>query len=184
MLWPDFLADLQDPGLIWQCSTLLLCMLVGWGLSRLLIAMFVTSSEKLGVLRAPVGSFLNVLSPLLSALLIALAIPVLGRWQHTGLLRIALPLFFSFSIRLSSRRRSKGERLRAVADEAAQPGRLLNARRHRVCVNGDNVKLCERPAGEHEEDAARGGVEGFGAVGEVDVEALADGAVARGPWRR
>ena len=96
MLWPDFLADLQDPGLIWQCSTLLLCMLVGWGLSRLLIAMFVTSSEKLGVLRAPVGSFLNVLSPLLSALLIALAIPVLGRWQHTGLLRIALPLFFSF----------------------------------------------------------------------------------------
>lgn len=96
MLWPDFMADLQDPGLIWQGSTLLFCMLAGWGLSRLLMSMFVARGEKLVLLGNPVGSFLHVLSPLLSALLITLAIPVLGRWQHTGLLRIALPLFFSF----------------------------------------------------------------------------------------
>ena len=96
MLWPDFMADLHDPGLIWQGSTLLFCMLAGWGLSHLLMSMFVARREKLVLLGNPVGSFLNVLSPLLSALLITLAIPVLGRWQHTGLLRIALPLFVSF----------------------------------------------------------------------------------------
>lgn len=96
MLWPDFMADLQDPGLIWQGSTLLFCMLAGWGLSHLLMAMFVARGERLGVLKNPLGSFRNVLSPLLSVLLIMLAIPVLGRWQHTGLLRIAAPLFFSF----------------------------------------------------------------------------------------
>ena len=95
-LWPDFLADLQDPGLIWQGIVLLLCMLAGWGLSRMLFVMFVAREERTGLLSNPLGNVISVLSPLITVLMIRLAIPVLGRWQHTGLLRIVLPLFFSF----------------------------------------------------------------------------------------
>jgi small-conductance mechanosensitive channel len=42
--------------------------------------------------------FMRALSTLLTTICIALAIPLLGRWQHTSLLRLALPLFVSFLV--------------------------------------------------------------------------------------
>jgi small-conductance mechanosensitive channel len=95
-LVPALLADLNDPGLVGQLVVLTLCLMSGWGLSRVLMNMFSAQDNKPAVISPPVASFLRVLSPLLSVLLIAIAIPVLGRWQHVGLLRVALPLLISF----------------------------------------------------------------------------------------
>ena len=95
-LWPDLIADLNDPGLLWQVFVIVACMAAGWMSSRLLAAMFSEKGERTGVLRVSVDSFLHVLSPLLSVLLITIAIPVLGWWQHVGLIRVALPLLTSY----------------------------------------------------------------------------------------
>ncbi len=95
-LVPALLADLNDPGLVGQLVVLTLCLMAGWGLSRVLMNMFSAQDNTPAVISPPVASFLWVLSPLLSVLLIAIAIPVLGRWQHVGLLRVALPLLISF----------------------------------------------------------------------------------------
>lgn len=93
---PDLLADLSDPGLLVQMLAIVACLGAGWLLSRLLAAMFVVKGERLAVMRASVGSFLHVLYPLISVLLLAMAIPVVGRWQHVGLIRVALPILTSY----------------------------------------------------------------------------------------
>jgi small-conductance mechanosensitive channel len=95
-LWPDLMADLNDPGLLVQVFVIVFCMAAGWVLSRLLASMFSPKGERTEVLQARMDSFLHVLSPLLSVFLIALSIPVLGRWQHVGLIRVALPLLTSY----------------------------------------------------------------------------------------
>ena len=95
-LWPDLIADLNDPGLMWQVFVITVCMASGWMSSRLLTAMFSEKGEPAAVLQTRVDSFLYVLSPLLSVLLIAISIPVLERWQHVGLIRVALPLLSSY----------------------------------------------------------------------------------------
>lgn len=95
-LWPDLLADLSHPDLLSQLMAIAICMLAGWGLSHLLMRMFHARGGAWGSGHSRVGSFLNVLSPLLSVLLIALAIPILSHWLHVALLRVALPLLSSF----------------------------------------------------------------------------------------
>ena len=93
---PDLLADLSDPGLLLQMLAIVACLGAGWLLSRLMVSMLVVKGERLVAMRARVDSFLHVLSPLISLLLLAIAIPVVGRWQHVGLIRVALPLVSSY----------------------------------------------------------------------------------------
>lgn len=93
---PDLLADLSDPGLLVQMLAIVACLGAGWLLSRLMASMFVVNGERLVAMRARVDSFLHVLAPLISLLLLAIAIPVVGRWQHVGLIRVALPILTSY----------------------------------------------------------------------------------------
>lgn len=93
---PDLLADLSDPGLLVQMLAIVACLGVGWLLARLMAAMFVVKGERFVDMRARVDSFLHVLSPLISLLLLAIAIPVISRWQHVSLIRVALPLLTSY----------------------------------------------------------------------------------------
>lgn len=92
-LWPGLLAELDSPDLYVQLLALAAGIAVAWWLSRWLVGRF--SAEHLQAFRIPVDSFHRVLAPLLAVVLIALAVPVMGRWQNVGLLRVALPLLLA-----------------------------------------------------------------------------------------
>lgn len=97
-LWPDLWADVGDPGLLWQIGTLMLCLVLGWGLARLLRATFTTQERQLRAMRLGLESFDRVLAPLVGLILIVLATPLLARWQHVTVLRVAIPLVGSFAL--------------------------------------------------------------------------------------
>jgi small-conductance mechanosensitive channel len=59
---------------------------------------FIGHDGQLRVVRLGVESFSRVLSPLLALILIAVAVPLLGRWQSINLLRVAIPLVASFAL--------------------------------------------------------------------------------------
>jgi small-conductance mechanosensitive channel len=97
-LWIDLSSGFQDPSLLWQIATLIGCLVAGWGLARILRSAFAGQDVKLRVMRLGVESFARVLSPLLALTLIGLATPLLSRWHHVNLLRVAIPLVGSFAL--------------------------------------------------------------------------------------
>jgi small-conductance mechanosensitive channel len=97
-LWSELLTDLSSPDLIWQCGVILLCILIGWALSRLILPAFTEHGASLISKSETAGYLMRALSTLLTTICIALAIPLLERWQHTSLLQLALPLFVSFLV--------------------------------------------------------------------------------------
>ncbi|WP_426178240.1 mechanosensitive ion channel family protein [Massilia sp. TWR1-2-2] len=102
-LLSDLLADLREPGVLWQAGAIALCILVGWGLARFLRNRYLRQlSGEEGtsgtVRRIGVESFARVLSPLLILGLLALARLVLARYHHINLLNVTLPLFSSFAV--------------------------------------------------------------------------------------
>lgn len=94
-LWPQLLADLERPDVLWQLLALGVCIAVGWLLSNAVMRRFSRQADGLGV---AFDSFQRVLTPLLTLALIAIAIRVLGRWQAVGLLHVAIPLTLSYSL--------------------------------------------------------------------------------------
>ena len=96
--WSDLLADLQNPGALWQLGTIALCILGGALLARLLRAWTNANESNLRVMRMGVKSFGRVLSPLLALVLMAIARPILAQWHHVNILRIAIPLVASFAL--------------------------------------------------------------------------------------
>ena len=101
-LFLDIWSDLQQPSVFWQVATIVACLAVGWLLARLLRASFSPQKSGAGVLHLGVASFSRVLTPLLILLLIVIARPLLARYHHVTLLRLAIPLVAAFMlIRLS-----------------------------------------------------------------------------------
>jgi small-conductance mechanosensitive channel len=96
--WPDLLADLQNPGALWQLGTIALCLLGGALLARLLRAWTNANESNSRVMRMGVKSFGRVLSPLLALILMAIAKPILAQWHHVNIVRIAIPLVASFAL--------------------------------------------------------------------------------------
>ncbi len=92
-LWPALLADLGDPGVLWQLLALAVCGAAGWLLSRALMKRFNAQQRAWHV---ALDSFQRVLTPLLTLCLIAIANQVLARWQNVALLRVAIPLTLSY----------------------------------------------------------------------------------------
>ena len=103
-LLSDLLADLREPGVLWQAGAIALCVLMGWGLARFLRNRYVRQlsgrdDERGGaVRRIGVESFAKVLSPLIILGLLALARLVLQRYQNVNLMNVTLPLFASFAV--------------------------------------------------------------------------------------
>lgn len=97
-LLSDFWSDLRDPGILWQISTLVACLVSGWALARILRARVTTERVQMRMMRLGMESFTRVMSPLLALAFIALAKPMLARWHHVNLLRIAIPLVGSFAL--------------------------------------------------------------------------------------
>ena len=107
---PDFLsgllldlwADLQQPAVFWQVATIVACLLAGWLLARLLRAAVSRKHAEGSILHLGIDSFSRVLSPLLGLGLMLAARPLLARYHHVNLLRVAVPLVAAFLlIRLS-----------------------------------------------------------------------------------
>jgi small-conductance mechanosensitive channel len=102
-LLSDLLADLREPGVLWQAGAIALCVLAGWGLARFVRNRFVRQLSGADVQggamrRIGVESFAKVLSPLMILALLALARLVMEHYQHVNLLKVALPLFGSFAM--------------------------------------------------------------------------------------
>lgn len=95
-LLSDFWGDLHDSSLLLQIVAIVFCIAAGWGLARLLRPAFTSGDVQQRVMRMGVESFTKVLSPLLALAFIAIAKPILARWYHVNLLRVAIPLIASF----------------------------------------------------------------------------------------
>ncbi|TWI64498.1 mechanosensitive ion channel-like protein [Pseudoduganella lurida] len=96
----DLLGDLRDPGLLWQLGALVLCIVLGWGISRLLRAQLARrqAAGQGAAARFGVESFGRVIGPLAIVCLLAIAQEVLRRWYHVNLLKVALPIFGSLAV--------------------------------------------------------------------------------------
>lgn len=95
----DILEDLRHPGVIWQLATIALCLAAGWLLARAVRARFANRQIQSRAVRLGVDSFAGVLSPVFMLILILIAKPLLGSWQHNvNLLRVAIPLTASFAL--------------------------------------------------------------------------------------
>ncbi len=88
----DLLADIRDPGFIWQVAVLLLC--IG---SALLIARWWRSRHEEGAGRLSDASA-RLAFPLTGMLLTGVALSTLGSFIHLNLLKLAMPLLGSMAL--------------------------------------------------------------------------------------
>jgi small-conductance mechanosensitive channel len=97
-LLSDLVRDFHTPSIVWQVGALVLCTLIGWGLSRAIRKVFTVPAQQPRVVRLGVESFSRVLSPLLILILIVAAKALLAESQRVNLLRLAIPLVASLAL--------------------------------------------------------------------------------------
>ena len=90
-LLADLWADLQQPAILWQAGTLVLCLAVAWWLSRLL--QWRAPEESRTAVKRGAAAFRRVAFPLLAMLLLIAGRAALAQWHSTNLLSVAVPLF-------------------------------------------------------------------------------------------
>jgi len=91
-------ADLGNPSLLFQLLALLTCFSLAWLVSRSIQRFFATVDHTSGVLKIGVESFSRVLWPLLALIFLFLAKLIIGKFQHTGLLKLFFPILSSFAL--------------------------------------------------------------------------------------
>lgn len=97
-LLSDLSTDLRDPALLWQLGAIVGSIGLGWALSRVLRASFRRPAPGAPLPNFGVASFVRVLSPLLTVLLMLGAKYVLAKSQHVHVLNVALPLVTSLAV--------------------------------------------------------------------------------------
>jgi small-conductance mechanosensitive channel len=99
LLLADLWFDLQQPDVIWQIGVLAACLALAWLFS------FLVHSRQAQV--APAGTraarlgqrgFKRIAFPLSALVLVLVARPLLGQWQHVNLLSLAVPLLLSLAV--------------------------------------------------------------------------------------
>ncbi|MES2019512.1 MAG: mechanosensitive ion channel domain-containing protein [Pseudomonadota bacterium] len=94
----DLLDDINKPVILWQAAIIVVCVGLGWMLSRMLRGAYADPADQ-SVMRAGVVNFGYVLTPIMIASLIGIAkliaVPLLGK---VHLLRVALPLVASMAV--------------------------------------------------------------------------------------
>ena len=83
-------SDVQQPAILWQAGTLVLCLMIGRWAARLLEQR--APEPGTGTLRHGAAAFHRIAFPLVSMLLLIAARAVLARWHSTNLLSVAIPL--------------------------------------------------------------------------------------------
>jgi small-conductance mechanosensitive channel len=91
----DLWGDLQEPAILWQAGTLLLCVGLAWSLARVLQWRAPEGSRE--ALKYGAAAFRRVVFPLLAMLMLVAGRALLGGWHKTNLLSVAIPLFGSLA---------------------------------------------------------------------------------------
>ena len=96
----DLLEDINKPVILWQAGIIFVCVVVGWTLAHMVRGAYADPQDGSGgVVHAGVANFGHVLTPVLIAVLIAIAklaaVPFLG---PVHLLQVALPLVGSMAL--------------------------------------------------------------------------------------
>lgn len=100
-------ADLHRPDLVWQLVVLGLCLGYAWWRSRVLVRRWrvegvddesVTLATAAGRDALAKAALARLTFPTIALGLVLLALPVLGRWGHSNLLRLAVPLLGAYAL--------------------------------------------------------------------------------------
>ena len=97
-LLANLIDDSRDVSILWQIGTVLVCYTLAWLLSRLLRKIFSKLDATSASIKLGVQSFSRVLFPTLFLLFLFVAKAILGKWQHTNLLHLLLPIVASFAL--------------------------------------------------------------------------------------
>jgi small-conductance mechanosensitive channel len=97
-LMRDITEDLRDPGVFWQVLIIICSIALAWMMARLLRLFFVRHHVVGTVARFGSESFVRVLAPLLSFLLLLIARHFLAKILHLHLIAVALPLAGSLAL--------------------------------------------------------------------------------------
>jgi small-conductance mechanosensitive channel len=96
--WPELWADLHNPNVLWQILAVSCSIGVALGVTRAIRVFRKSSGESPDAPGARRDSFTPVAWPLLALAMIAAIKPVLAKWQHVNLLKLALPLIGAFAL--------------------------------------------------------------------------------------
>lgn len=88
--------DFGNASFVLQVCALSLCLSLAWVGARFIRKLFDSVDHTSGVMKIGVESFSRVLWPLLALIFLFTTKTVLGRYQHTGLLKLSLPILGSF----------------------------------------------------------------------------------------
>lgn len=91
----DLWADAQEPAILWQVGTLVICVALAWWIARLLQWRAPDDSHE--AFKRSAAAFRRVVFPLLAMFMLIAGRSVLGAWHKTNLLSVAIPLFGSLA---------------------------------------------------------------------------------------
>ncbi len=94
----EMAGDMRNPALMWQVGAIIASIALGWTLAHLLRSALARHGMVPAVARLGMDSFMRVLTPVLSAALLAGAKYWLAKSQHVHLLAVALPLCSSLAV--------------------------------------------------------------------------------------
>jgi small-conductance mechanosensitive channel len=96
--WPELWTDLHNPNILWQILAITLSIGIAFGVTYAVGRLWKRESALSARSGMGFASFGPVAWPLLALAMIALAKPVLAKWQHVNLLKFALPLIGAFAL--------------------------------------------------------------------------------------
>ncbi|MGH8853091.1 MAG: mechanosensitive ion channel family protein [Telluria sp.] len=97
-LLADLFGDINKPAILWQALVIVLCVVVGWGLARLMHRSWLENRQHTGLIGLGMGSFARVLPPLLILGLLVVARAIMAGYQNVHLLDVAVPLCSSMAV--------------------------------------------------------------------------------------
>lgn len=96
LVWQELYADLSTAMAVWQIAVIVVSMLLAWsinGLLRAYVMRHAPENWKIGI-----GGINRVLFPLSTLVFVFTGKLVLGHWQHTSVLRLAVTLLIAMAV--------------------------------------------------------------------------------------
>lgn len=90
----DLWLDLHDPNFLWQLGTLAICLALAWWIARGVKWPF---AGRPGAWQVGADGARRLAFPLSALLMVLVARPILGHWQHVNMLNVAVPLLVSLA---------------------------------------------------------------------------------------
>lgn len=99
----DFVDDFRQPAILWQALVIVACLVLSWLMVRQLRSVLKQREESAtppvsAEVRARTASFIRILTPVLTALLLGVSQHFLVKWQSVNLISIAIPLCTSMAL--------------------------------------------------------------------------------------